>query len=239
MWPPNSVWEDLTIAAGCGDEVPQGECHLFCSECVIYAVFQPCVDDRPMCRLGQMMSPTAIFRRAYDAMGFRTSYEGGMPRAQRAVLRLQRTESTTTSPATSHTNSLVVPEGAIARGCEQVVAQACATYRKPKSTARDINHPPQYRPQSVTSNIIKQPRVMKAPDTIPQRDTPNRLQHQRTMSKQPSTSASSIRNTPVKTQEKRPRTSPRVKAKCVHHSDSDTTQQISLPSAASASRLSK
>ena len=150
------------------------------------------------------MSPTAIIRRVYDAMEFRKSYEGGMPRKQRAVLRPQRAEPTTTSPTSPQANILSVPEGVIAIACKQVVAQAGATYRKPKSTGRDINHPPQYRSQSLTSSFIQQPRVMKAPDTVPQRDTPSRLQHERTMSPQPSTSASSIQNTPVKTQEKRP-----------------------------------
>ena len=240
VWPQNSVWEDLTIAMGCGDEVPQGECHPFCSECVIYAGFQPCcIDDRPLCSRGQMMSPTAIFKRMYDAMDFRKNFERGMPRVRRTVLRPQRVEPTTTSPSTSHSNSLTVPEAAIARACEQVVAQAGAPYRRPKIGPRDIHHPPQYRPQSVTPSFIPQPRVMRAPDTIPQRDTPSRLQQPRTITPQPSTSASSHQTTPVKTQEKHTPMSPLVETKSVHHSDLDNTQPISLPSAASASRVSK
>ena len=112
-------------------------------------------------------------------------------------------------------------------------------YRKPKTGLRDINHPPHYRPQPVTPSFMQQPRVMRAPDTIPQHDTPSRLHHQRTITPQLSTSASSHQNTPVKTQEKQPPMSPLVKTKSVLHSDSDTTRPVSLQSAASSSRVSK
>ena len=148
-WSRNTVWQGCTFAVACGDEVPEGECHSFCLECVYYSGFQPCcVDSRPLCRFGRMMSPTAIALRMMDRVGILQRYSSGQPRVQRFPLQLTRAPTPrpdVPTPPTAPQAILTPQQPQPIPIPQQAIADVCNTVVKNPQTFQD-------EPQPMTSD---------------------------------------------------------------------------------------
>ena len=142
-WSENTKWESCTFAAACGDEVPEGECHPFCLECVLYAGAQPCcVDTRPLCRYGRMMSPAGIAARLQQYAELSQRYSSGLPRVHRTSLQLARASQP--EPRVQAPNPLLkptaVPQEVIARVCTDVVTNKTAFGEPTTKNHQEKNH---------------------------------------------------------------------------------------------------
>ena len=198
-WSRNTVWQGCTFAAACGDEVPEGECHPFCLECVYYSGFQPCcVDSRPLCKFGKMMSPTAIALRMLDRVGISQRYSSGQPRVQRFPLQLTRASTPRPDVPTPLTapQEIPIPQEAIADVCNNVMKNP-QTFQdepqpgtsRPKST---IRMPPGWTDNQETVNYLPQPDQQ----VLPQQTTPRYETRQQTARQNPNSTMSSTSRRP-------------------------------------------
>ena len=169
------MWQGCTFAAACGDEVPEGECHPFCLECVYYSGFQPCcVDSHPLCKFGRMMSPTAIALRMMDRVGILQRYSSGQPRVQRFPLQLTRAPTPRPDVPTPDTTpqAIPIPQQAIVDVCKNVVRNPQSFQDEPQPgnsrTKSKIRMPPSMMDDQETVDYLPQPEQQ----VLPQQATP-------------------------------------------------------------------